>query len=347
MRSWLFESNNAKYYQVYGHHGSLNINDIPIIGKEFNKMPKIKKYLEKLLDYLNQKNLVIKEDIFSKNNIKDLDAIVVEETPKSYLGIDSLNNFNISNVLKNIKETKSIIPFYLPDVSLGDDSSRRFVLASILGLSTIGISSLAEGILAYKMEKAETLLQKKTSRRNFLKMSCAHSASCLLGLYLLGGHFYAPYHLAFNKGKADKVTPKLIYFHTELFSTKVINLRNAIIAKKIDEVIAPIIRKKKAKSKLINKKPTIAIIAGVQHAGMLEYLKDEKKRNKILGRYEDDIFQLYKDELKIREARKLNKFTSKQYVNNLDSILELTPYFTNFNEMKWKEKLIYRPNLFI
>ncbi|HII72600.1 TPA: hypothetical protein HA265_07625 [Candidatus Woesearchaeota archaeon] len=162
----------------------------------------------------------------------------------------------------------------------------------------------------------ETLGRRDFSRRQMLKVLGLGGVYAGLGLYMLGGHLAWPYWLGFHRGKANEFARKMIYWETELFKSTTVNLRNAIWAKKLEEIVAPRLAKK------LGRKPKIAVISGVMHAGLKEYLQDTDEREAILQRYEHDLMKIDR--------------------KDLESVLELWPQKGILGAVAWRSELLRR-----
>jgi hypothetical protein len=114
----------------------------------------------------------------------------------------------------------------------------------------------------------------KINRRKFLK-------GCLkvfAGAGVMGG-FLGSIQLASTKGEATPVLPELNSILNYLPPTSVVELRNAIAARKIEEFIAPKLQTE------LKKKPLIAIVYGGAHTGIETDLKYKWLRDSIIETY--------------------------------------------------------------
>jgi hypothetical protein len=149
-------------------------------------------------------------------------------------------------------------------------------------LARIGISALftAEDLAVIRENK---ILKKrgkepKMSRRKFLAKS--------LGLLIIGNIAYplipsiivSPTAV---RGKIGPMREALLNTQEGIFRTLlpiIIDARNAIIAEKLEGVIAPMLKRE------LGRKPRIAIQVGLMHSGIKMYLQDPIKRRKALIR---------------------------------------------------------------
>ncbi|MEK6816326.1 MAG: hypothetical protein AABY09_01830, partial [Nanoarchaeota archaeon] len=269
MRSELFRTASANYYQVYTHHADLNIYDLPIIRKlgsagfKPDEVPIVKEVVstvQPFLNYANAQAYPTMEDIFEKDRIKSLDGIVLENLYCSSYSSEMMGQYSM--IVDNIFSSGKKIPIYFVDVDTEWDHTDKILAAGGIGLG-FAVAGVAIGSLALR-----NYLRKKkdegATRRDFLRLmgrTAAASAGAALGMYMLGGHLAAPYHIGYSQGTSGKMAPYMVYLNTEAFPTKVINLRNAVWARKIDGFIAPHIKG------MTDVKPTIAVVTGAMHAG--------------------------------------------------------------------------------
>ncbi len=274
-----FSTQRADYHQVLTHHGDISKGDFPVIGRA----------LDKIVDFemLKRKGHPTDEIIFDKCCIGKLDGIVLE----NYDAKDSPdlleNSVQYRKIMKNILETGTEIPLYFLDVLVRDDDKKMHYVVGAFGLSflvTAASLTTYNGVNHLRAKPEE----KKMSRRKFLKSCVLGGGYAMLGMYMLGGFLYWPMKLGFKSGKADKFSQWMTYAQNELFPTTTVNLRNAIWAEKIEKTVVPRLRRK------LGRKPKIAIVSGVMHAGLQQYLQDRGKRKKVLERYGYELLRLIK-----------------------------------------------------
>lgn len=329
MRSGLFSTGNANYYQAYTHHADLNMYDIAPVrkldsrGLNPDKIPVVKdvvKTVQPFLDYANSKAYPTMEDIFDKDNIKSLDAIVLENMYCSTYDIGMMGQY--SKIIENMFSSGSKMPLYFVDVDTEWDHTDKILAAGGIGFG-FTVTGIAIGSLALRNYLKQKNKDEGVTRRDFFNLigrTAVASAGTALGMYMLGGHMAPAYHIGYHHGTSGKAAPYMIYMNTEMFPTKVINLRNAVWARKLDDFIAPHL------GWMTNKKPTIAVVTGAMHAGLEWYLKSKKKRDKIIKKYEKDI-------------EKIDR-------TDLNYILELIPDRVNqFGDYLWHTNMMYRPFL--
>ena len=275
-----YSTDSADYYQVHTHHGSAHSNDVG--------------FLRGLAKDIGKKAYPTMEEIFEKEKISDLDGIVLENWDASDDPRLLNNSSQYKMILENIFKSGTKIPVYFLDVLVKSDYQKMHYIAGVFG-STFLLTGAGLGTYAYvkkkKIEKKGTEEEKMISRRKFMKAGILSGVYTGLGLYMLGGHLVWPYRLGFRRGKADRLSQYMIYLETELFPTMTINLRNAIWAKKIEKVVAPRLAKK------LGRKPRIAIVSGVMHAGLQQYLQDWEKRDRVIEKYEKELWKIKEKDL--------------------------------------------------
>jgi len=161
-----------------------------------------------------------------------------------------------SILLKKIEYSEKDLPFYFVDVDLN-------LGGYLISIGAIGIQA---GI-AYKLCKSS---EKNYKRREFLKQGLKiFGAGLIFGGYL---------EKVLNQFTEIPVLEECEMVLDRLPPTPLFELRNAIAARKIEEFIAPKLKKDISK-------PEIAIIYGAGHSGIELNLKNKFLRDKVIESY--------------------------------------------------------------
>lgn len=205
------------------------------------------------------------EPIFEPERIRNLDAIVLENAVEP-----TLEKINITwladcvpykEILSNVTDAKlrygKSIPVYFGDCDPG-------FIRSLL---------LEEGVSAAELLSGYFFLSKIAERLGIKKdFGLIISAAIVFGLKFLP----IPYSLP--RGRTDSPLTKIVAEAEYLIPTT-LEFRNALIAAKVDEYLAPKLNEH------LQKKPGIAIVYGAGHAGIKEDIISKKRRDLILELY--------------------------------------------------------------
>ncbi len=193
----------------------------------------------------------INEDILKQPKLDGLDAIVFE-SPGNINHSTTMFFSQYKEIIEDVKDSKKEISLYMVDVKLTGGG-----FASSIGFFAL---QLGAGVILCRQGVYE--LKKKTSRRQFIK----GGLKTLLGAAILGPHISQAIN-GFVEGEPVPAVPEITTALHYLPPTPMVELRNAISARKTEEFIAPQLEKK------LGKKPLIAIIYACGHSGLKTDLK--------------------------------------------------------------------------
>ena len=213
------------------------------------------------------------DDVFNDEKIKSLDAIVLENTghgPEitgaSQFGIDCLPKIYETIMKQSHKHDKLI---YLVDADVSP-----FGLAAGIALMSIPLFAAGYALSSAKEDIRESSDNAKTDRRQFVK----GIGKGLLGMCLLNG--YSGFFLgSFIKGESPNVVETAAASVYRLPPNPLIEGRNCVAARKIEEFVVPILKEHK------EKRPKIAVVFGGGHSGMKECLQGKAWRDSVLAAY--------------------------------------------------------------
>jgi hypothetical protein len=161
------------------------------------------------------------------------------------------------------------------------------------------VSNLLGAVAIVGMSSAifvDALKIKSISRRDFLKRlgiklpllalatQISPEFSCLI--------FAVPLTGKGRVGKAREFLRKIDSKRTYLLPHPLVELRNAVVAKKLDESIAPMLKKELERNG-VKRKPVIWCVWGAGHTGFIECLKSRKRRERVLRLYKGKIKWFY------------------------------------------------------
>lgn len=234
-------------------------------------------------------NHVTKDDIFSPNSIKGFDAIVLESGGIIH-PYHVITYHQYAYIEKTIRTKIPEMPIYLTDASPKENFTQDqyeipLGIASTLGFSGV-FASAWYGIFSNikiknKNGKKETIFP-KVSRRIFLGALIGSAA-----LFCTGASPKIAIKIIENSDdEVNIVWPKIVETRNNLEHSRLLTMRDAINARKIEEYVAPLIRRK------LRKKPRIAMVYGAGHAGLESCLKDKKHRDIIIKEFKKKGFNL-------------------------------------------------------
>ncbi|MBI5229110.1 hypothetical protein HY991_03295 [Candidatus Micrarchaeota archaeon] len=121
---------------------------------------------------------------------------------------------------------------------------------------------------------------KRISRREFLKRGL------IMGGKLAAGTVLFPESLALPQALPGKINRRELLRITAAslsgaIPSPLIEFRNAVSAEKIERYLAPQLAKQ------VGRKPTIALVYGADHGGLVEHLKNPRLRKRILNRFKE------------------------------------------------------------
>jgi hypothetical protein len=205
------------------------------------------------------------EDIFEKDKIESLDAIILERGQLS-IPDDFLGYRQYRGILKKAYAAEK--PVYIVDVgsSILGTVADFAVFAAFLFAGTKCIHSLVHDIK--KKNKAE----RKFSRRDFLKMGAKGAIGLGISAGILSG-----FESALTDGQTNGICPTISASFYNAFPTPAVTLRNAITARKTEEYVAPLLAAK------AGRKPTIALVYAGAHAGIEGCIEHKWWRDRLIG----------------------------------------------------------------
>ena len=222
---------------------------------------------------------VTDEDIFSKNKIKDLDAIVLE-SGRILNPMQVIFYRQYSNIEETIRKYSPKIPIYITDVApikrFQKDWFEQFASVS----RTVGVIGAGTSLILYGLARKKVA---NISRRTFLGLSFGS-----LGLVTtVNLPFFSTYYLATNKGEVGGLLPEIVKIrYHNISKSRLVTLRDAITARKIEEYIVPKLRDETGRM------PRIGIVYGAAHAGIEGCLKDKNQRDEIIQEFSEEGFEL-------------------------------------------------------
>lgn len=224
-------------------------------------------------------NIVTHEEIFDKGKIKSLDAIVLEDTGSGVYVLEQKTHeapgkpVQYEFIAKAAHEAGK--PIFLADAEntkAGDMlHNAGWITTGIIGL---GFSVLA-GISAYKIKK-KIKQQENISRRDFIKLGMLGA----LGAYIIGtGAGAAGSYVFRGEGRRTDIMETAGAMYHRIIPTPVLEARNAISARKIEEFIVPLLQAR------ILKRPKIAVVYGIEHMGIEGCLQHKWWRDTVIWLY--------------------------------------------------------------
>ena len=259
-------------------------------------------------------NLVTKDEIFSKENIKNLDAIVLE-TGTMLSPQQTINFSQYSTIEETIRTNNLSTKIYLTDIAtkkITPDSIDRITKA----LTNLGTAAVFGNSLYYLLSRVKISndegnsrpLLKPLSRRKFFGISAA-----ALGIVLVSrSPNIALTKLVSSNDETNVIWPKILETRYNLEHTALVTLRDAVNAKKIEEFVVPELRKK------LDRRPRIGMVYGAAHAGMETCLKEKNHRESILKEFKDYNLLL---------SSQLGVVVEMEYKNEWDVIIHETSLF--------------------
>jgi len=230
------------------------------------------------------------EDILQLDRIGNLDGIVLEAanepTAKMFVGggqglrgkrrmvLEGKNmykNDQYGLILENVKELAKggqTLPIYIGDCSI----NAKFMTGKPAMIPSLAVqmgSTIPRQIAGRKLgDYLSRLVGKKFAPAvNLLTQAAVMSPEILAGL------------MAFFKGEKDSNLDDIIAAAGMFPPTPVLEFRNALIAAKLEDYLAPQLKDK------LGRKPHLAIIYGAAHAGIKHDLLDKNRRDKVLRLY--------------------------------------------------------------
>ena len=259
-------------------------------------------------------NLVTKDDIFSKDNIKNLDAIVLETG--TILSPQQLINFEqYSAIERTIRKNNLSTRIYLTDIApreIKQDSVDYYTKL----LTKLGMAAVLGNSFYYLLSRIKISdgggntkpLLKRPSRRKFLGISIAALGTVLVS----NSSTIALTKLINYNDETNVIWPKIMEIRYNLEHTALVTLRDAVNAKKIEEFVVPELRKK------LDRRPRIGMVYGAAHAGMETCLKEKNHRESILKEFKDYNLLL---------SSQLGVVVEMEYKNEWDVIIHETRLF--------------------
>lgn len=271
-------------------------------------------------------------DCFRKENIGNLDAIVIEsgtnDDPEKAIG-----NPTYDYLIKNLVSTNTRIPIYVTDIrnkeeynkqyandmELFDRWSDRFFGLAIFGFFPASLINLFKNNIT-SSDRVTPSNKVKMSRRAFIGVGFVG----LTGLGITKLPSYCSEKCTENK-EVNDIFRKIVSWRSRkfpYFST----LRDAVTAEKVENFIAPLLRDR------LDRKPTIAIVFGANHASLGEFIKNKEERKEFLGEYcaSENLNNLHMEDLnRIYEIIPIEDFKEyylNQYNHNVlgNSIQQIT-----------------------
>jgi len=221
-------------------------------------------------------HIISSEPIFRRINFSTIDFIVFEDN-----GIDHfLENIIDSNVqykslYKRVVEDNPKIKIY------GIESYQN----QLLMLGSMGLEGLitAYGI-KFVYDAYKGFKRKDSSRREFLKnLGKAASGTIIVSAMpqIING---------ITKDKSLPLVSEINSLKSSILPTPVIGLRDAIVAKKIEEYLVPLNKPK-------DRKANVAIIYGAMHSGLETKIKRPWLRDATIWLYHDLLRHMEKSDL--------------------------------------------------
>lgn len=259
-------------------------------------------------------NLVTKDKIFSKNSIKNLDAIVLETG--AILSPHQVINFQqYSAIEETIRKNNLGTKIYLTDIApreIKPDSIDYITkVLTNLGIATVFGNSFYYLLTRVKISDDEGNIRplfKPSSRRKFLGISLGALGTVLVS----NSSTIALTKLINYDDETNVIWPRIMETRYNLEHTALVTLRDAINAKKIEEFVVPELTDK------LGRRPRIGLVYGAAHAGMETCLKEKSHRESILKEFKNYDLLL---------PQQLGVVVEMEYNNNWDVIIHETSLF--------------------
>lgn len=209
------------------------------------------------------------EDIFEKTNIRSLDAIVLESVggDSQILEVRQFGLKLLPRIYESISKAAHAAgkPIYLVDADL--------TAIGYLGSAVLSIANAFMSYFLLKSARQDAIehSEKKFSRRQFLSTA----AKTIAGLYLLNS-FTAPVIASASKGEIPNIYQEISAEAQCMIPTPLIEVRNAVTARKVEQFVAPWLK---------IERPKIALVYGSGHAGLKKCLQNRQWRDEVLGVY--------------------------------------------------------------
>ena len=209
------------------------------------------------------------EEIFSDENIKKFDAIVLESGEMIYPP-QVINTHQYSKIANSLIQNNQNAKVYITDVYLSSKLKEDWIDELSEILCGIGFLVVVGSYVANRT--------KKISRRSFLGWSLGSVAA----IAAINVSSYSSIYLGSINGEAWPILPKIVEMKYRLANSRVVTMRDAINAKKIEEFVAPKLKEE------LQRKPNIALVYGTAHAGLETCLEDKQLRDELLENFKND-----------------------------------------------------------
>lgn len=216
-----------------------------------------------------------KDDVFNDGNMESLDAIVLENTGhdpsamgSSQYGLSFLPPVYGTILKQSHKHSRKI---YLVDAGASLFGFAAGVVMASVPLY-LGLNALSQS----KEDIRQSYEHEKPDRREFLKGVCKG----LFGMWLLNGYSGFLFG-ALSKGETPNVLESAAASVHRIPPNPLVEGRNCVAARKIEEFVAPLVRENN------EKRPRIAIVFGGGHSGMKECLQGKAWRDSVLKAYKE------------------------------------------------------------
>lgn len=223
--------------------------------------------------------LITDEDIFSENEIKGLDAVVLESgqflDPLMLINPSIFPQYQL--ILDNLIKYNPGAHIYIADVALDESKELSSGLDDFVNITT-GASLAGMGV-AYACHRIN---QEYISRRNLFKV-----LGGFLGyMGLANSPVIASTYLSLSDGNTNEILPAFVGARQVIDMSRNVHMRDAINARKIEEFIVP-----KLKAEL-KKRPNIALVYGAAHAAIEYSLKHKNERDEVISKFKKKGFGL-------------------------------------------------------
>ena len=237
---------------------------------------------------------VTHEEIFDKGHIESLDAIVLEDCSSGPFTLEEVKKGIIQYefIAKAAHAAKKQVFFADVNTTTGGDNAHKKI---VIWEAAVGVMlAITAWINTYRIRK-KIREQETISRRDFLKTAATGTLGAIIlgsGAGAAGSYFFS------GEGESTELMPDAGAAFHRIAPTPVIEARNAITARKVEEYVVPALKRK------LGRNPNLAVVYGIEHMGLEGCLQHKWWRDAVIGLYKIiDYPGLEKDGLnKVEEA---------------------------------------------